>query len=189
MKFPSGSIVGVFGLPCTGKTSVIQTLTQSSREILACISSGDIARRLSTEADTQHMAAGNLYPHEDKLRSEIFDLIKKRRASGAELIFLDGFPRTADQIQWLMANQLAGTTNEGCIVQVVAFDVVNRALKRMRSDQDTAEAIKKKIHTQSEEINKMDKLMHEMSIPYYTIINNDLTTAALRLTHLMGLKK
>ena len=145
MKPLSGRVICVFGLPCSGKTTVIKALMGSSKELMAHISSGDIARKLSTDTEIKHMAKGNLFPFEEPLRADIYSSIHKRRTSGAEVIFLDGFPRFDDQVKWLLENQLAGTIMEGCFVQIIGDDLHSRALGRMRNDQDASDKLDKKI--------------------------------------------
>ena len=189
MHIQSGRVVGMFGLPCSGKSTLLKILVESSREVMAVISSGDIARRLSSEADTKHMAAGNLYPHEDKLRAEILETVNKRRAGGAEVIFLDGFPRTPEQIQWLVENQLAGSAGEGCLVQIVGDDLIKRAQERSRDSQDDVHAIQAKINKQRAEIAKMDTIIFRYGIPYYTVMNYDLSVSVKMLAKFIGLKK
>jgi len=191
LKPLSGRCVWVFGLPCSGKSTVIQALIDSSREILARISSGDIARRLSTTVETQHMAEGNLFPHEQPLREEILNTINKRKASGSEIVFIDGFPRTPEQVKWCADNQLAGTIMEGCFVQIFSDGdtLVTRAKHRMRDDQDKFEALIKKINTQQQLIYKLDKTLLEYGFPYYTVVNQDITLAVKQLAKFVGLKK
>jgi adenylate kinase family enzyme len=191
MKPLSGRVIGVFGLPCSGKSTVIKMIVESSREILATISSGDIARRLSTETETSHMAAGNLFPHEEPLRKEILDTINRRRGGGAEAIFLDGFPRTPEQVQWMVDNQLTGTIMEGCFIQVWCDPIVlaTRAKHRMRDEQDKLDALNKKIDTQRAFIDRLDKAIHGYGFPYYTVCNHDISIAAREMIKHVGLKK
>lgn len=188
-KFKSGRIIGVFGLPCSGKTTLINTIISSSKEIIARISSGDIARRLSTENEISHMAKGNLFPHEEPLRKEIASFIDKRRASGAEAIILDGFPRTSDQVQWMLDNQYAGTELEGCLILVRGDNLVQRAQERYRDDQDSIDKVLKKIDTQDKDISNMEKTIFSLSIPYFTVHNTDLALAAKNFSKFIGIKK
>jgi len=189
MKPLSGRVVCVFGLPCSGKTTVIQALIDSSKEILARICSGDIARQLSTDKEIAHMAKGNLFPFEEPLREKIYELIHKRRASGAEVIFLDGFPRFDDQIMWLLENQFAGTEQEGCFIQIIGEDIKTRALGRMRDDQDSADKFELKVKEQAKKIDEMEKVIHRHGIPYYCIPNTSLEIAARTMVKHVGLRK
>jgi adenylate kinase family enzyme len=191
MKYRSGRVIGMFGIPCSGKSTIIEMLVGASREIVARISSGDIARRLSQEAEIQHMAAGNLFPDEERLRAEILSLINKRKASGAEIIILDGMPRTVDQVYWLIENQFAGTDSDGCFIKVHCepYEAIERAIGRSRDSQDAAEMIKRKIEKQMKMIDEMESWIFRLGIPYYTINNTSLQNAVETLSKYIGLKK
>lgn len=188
MKFQPGAVVGVFGLPCSGKTTVIRSLIDSSREVLAYISSGDIARKLSDESDIKHMSEGNLYPHENKLREEIYNTINKRRNSGAQLIFVDGFPRFDDQVVWLLENRFMGGL-DGCLLQIIGDNLSHRAKLRYRDDQDSQDKLLLKIKEQSGKIDAMEKLIMYYSIPYHCILNVDLEIAVKQMVKFLGLRK
>jgi len=191
LKPLSGRCVWVFGLPCSGKSTVIQALIDSSREIIARISSGDIARRLSTTADTQHMASGGLFPHEEVIRKEILETINKRKASGSEIVFIDGAPRQASQVKWAADEGLAGTIADGCFVRIHAdyTELVERAKFRMRDNQDKFEALVKKIETQQRLLGEVDRTLVSYGFPYYTIENYDISFAVKQLAKFVGLKK
>jgi len=189
MKPLSGRVVGIFGLPCSGKTTVARALIDSSREVIARISSGDIAKKLSTDTEIAHMAKGNLFPFEDPLREEIYTTIHKRRTSGAEIIILDGFPRFDDQVKWMLENQFAGTVMEGCFIQIIGEDIQTRALGRMRDDQDSINKFNLKVREQSQKIDGMERLIQRHGIPYYCIPNTDLEVAVKTMAKYLGLRK
>lgn len=189
MKFPSGRVVGVFGLPCSGKTTIIKTLINASKEIIAHISSGDIARRLSSGVETATMKEGNLFPLEDVLRDELLKLINKRKASGAEIIFLDGFPRFDEQVQWMLDNRLTGTELDGCLIQIVGDDLLERAKLRSRDDQDQHKFIIEKFRKQDQMINDMENIIHRFGIPYYVVMNHDVVNATKNLAKILKLRK
>jgi adenylate kinase family enzyme len=189
MKYPSGSVIGIFGLPCSGKTTIIEALTKSSKEIIAKISSGDIARQLSTDKETAHMAKGELFPYEEPLREEISRIIEARRVSGAGLILLDGFPRFDEQVHWMVEKRYAGTQYEGCLIQVIGDDLYGRARFRARDDQDEIDKIVKKIENQKAKIAKMEEYIFRMGVPYFTIVNTDLIEATVTLTKALGIRK
>jgi adenylate kinase family enzyme len=188
-KYNSGSIVGVFGLPCSGKTTVIKTLVGASRMVIATISTGDIARKLSSEAEIANMAKGNLFSNEEKMRSEILNLVSKRRASGAELIIIDSCPRSLEQVEWCLKEQLVGGPGNGCLVQIMGDRLHERAQERMRDDQDAANLLQLKIDKQQKEISKMDSYIMRMGIDYWSIMNIDLALAVKRFAQILGLRK
>lgn len=189
MKFPSGRVIGVFGLPCSGKTTIIKSLINASKEIIAYISSGDIARKLSSKEEIKVMKGGNLFPFEQILRTELLKLINKRKSMGAELIFLDGFPRFNDQVQWMLNNGLAGTQSDGYLIQIMSDDLLKRAELRARDDQDAPNLIFKKIENQKQMINGMEDVIHRIGIPYYTVMNCDVVSAVQSLVKILKLRK
>ena len=83
MKHRSGRVIGMFGLPCSGKTTIAKAILGSSNEIIAHVSTGDIARQLSTDKETEHMAEGNLFPDESRIREEIEKVVARGRVYGA----------------------------------------------------------------------------------------------------------
>lgn len=188
MKLESGAVVGVFGLPCAGKTMVIKAIIESSREMLAYVSSGDIARRLSTETETKHMAGGNLFPYEDPLRAEIFKTVEARRAAGAEIVFLDGFPRFDDQVRWMLANQLAGH-GAGALVQIHGTDLLKRAQQRARDPNDTLEVLQRRLSKQGADIQGMEEVIFRTGIPYFTVMNTELGNAVTQLAKYLGIRR
>lgn len=189
-KFRSGRVVGLIGLPCSGKTTLVKALIQSSKEIIAHISTGDIARRLSTNAETEHMAEGNLFPLEDLMREEILKLVEKRKGQGSEIVFLDGCPRFDDQVKWMLDNQLAGgPVTDGCLIKIIGEDLLIRAKHRMRDDQDALGQLQLKINKQEKMIDQMEKVIFRYGLPYYTVMNSDLSYAATTLAKIVGLRK
>lgn len=189
MKRRSGRIIGVFGVPCSGKSTLIETLVQSSKEIIAHIKTGDIARRLSTEVEMEHMAQGNLFPFEDRMREEILKMVTKRKSQGAELVFLDSCPRFDEQVKWMLDNQMAGTEEDGCFIKVIGENLRLRAEHRMRDDQDELDKLALKIEKQEKMIDQMEKVIFQYSVPYYTVMNSDLIKAASHLAKIVGLRK
>lgn len=189
MKQRSGRVIGMFGLPCSGKTTLAQTIVGSSKEIIAHISTGDIARRISTESDTEHMAEGNLFPDEDRIRTEIKSMIKKRRSQGAEVILLDGCPRFDDQVKWMLEEQWVGSPDDGMLVQIRGDELIKRAYLRDRDNQDNKEILEKKIKKHQRMIDDMERIIFYYGIPYYTVNNSDLFQASKNLSKLIGLRK
>jgi len=188
MKHQSGRIVGMFGLPCSGKTTIVKALIDSSREIIAHIITGDIARRLSSEKELQHMSKGNLFPLEDLMREEILKLIQKRQSQGAEVIILDSCPRFDDQVKWMLDNQLAGE-GSGVFIKVIGDHLRQRAELRARDDQDELDKFDKKVVSQQKMIDGMEKLIFYYGIPYYTVMNSDISHAVTQFAKIIGVKK
>lgn len=185
-----GRVIGIFGLPCAGKSTVIKALLDSSRELIVHISTGDIARRLSDEATKEAMnATGGLYPFEDKIRKEILDTINKRQAQGAACVLLDGCPRTSDQVSWLCECQLIGAGQEGCLVQIIGDNLSKRAANRYRDNGDEMQALKRKVENQQKHIFEMDTMIHRLGLEYHTIQNTELECAVKQLAKIVGVRK
>ena len=163
---------------------------ESSREVLSHIITGDIARELSTAKETQHMAEGNLFPHEDLIRAKTAEMVEKRRKHGAEIVFLDGCPRFDDQVKWLLEQQFIGAET-GCLVKIESdvYESIERAKQRNRDEQDKTEFLLKKIEKHSQMIAQMERLISYYAIPYYTIPNTDLFQATKTLAKYVGLRK
>jgi len=189
MKQRSGRVVGLFGLPCSGKTTVAKGLLGASREIIAHISTGDIVRGMATTDDVAHMAEGNMYPNEERIRAEIIKLVDKRRGQGAEVVVIDSCPRFDDQVKWMLEQQWVGTPNDGMLIQIRGDELVKRAQIRSRDNQDSIDALEKKIKKHQHMIDDMEKLIFKYGIPYYTVMNTDAIQATTHLAKLLGLRK
>lgn len=189
MKHRSGRVIGIFGLPCSGKSTIAKAVVNASRELIAYISTGDIVRKISSEDDTKHMQDGNLFPHEDIIRGEVFKLIEKRRSQGAEVIILDGFPRFDDQVKWMVENQYLGIQGDGCVIQIRGDELLKRAVLRNRNNQDSAKALQLKIQKHQRMINDMEKMIFYYTVPYFTVNNTDLTSAITQFTKYIGVRK
>jgi len=188
MRYKKG-IIFVNGPPAAGKSTVVNAVVEASKELMTVIRTGDIVRAISTPEDFEHMRNGYLYPKEDILRALILEKIEYMWNHGAELIILDGFPRSVDQLDWALNHGLVGTELHGCVINITASDLVSRAKLRMRDEQDAEFFIKKKIDVQVAENYKMELRMNQVGIPYYMIVNDDLGYAVKQFAKLLGLRK
>ena len=84
-----GRCIALFGVPFTGKTTILQSIMESSSRVVAVVSTGDISRSLLTDEDRSAMANGCLFPREKELREEVLKKVNLFRSRGAEVIFLD----------------------------------------------------------------------------------------------------
>jgi adenylate kinase family enzyme len=103
------TVIGVTGRMGTGKTSVCKTLAEWNplrKWKFAWVSSGDIARMLpQTEASIKITKETGLDPREQLIRAGVLEAIEDHDASGHQVVLLDGFPRTADQLTMLDSNR------------------------------------------------------------------------------------
>ena len=109
---------------------------------LPWLSTGEFLRMLVTGERRREMLAGKLLDDSEMiaLADKIFHMIETN-----EEFILDGFPRTADQAEWLYAQHKAGLIKISCILHLEASEdvVAERLLSRGRQD-DTREAIAKR---------------------------------------------
>ncbi len=105
LKLVTRHLVCVTGLPLSGKSTVAKQLQAECPYPCSLFSTGDIVRGLiaaETEKAEELRAETtklDLFPLEDKLREEIKKRIEESEASD---IVIDGFPRTGDQVNWLI---------------------------------------------------------------------------------------
>lgn len=174
-KPKQGRIMSIFGVPFTGKTTLVNSIQGASKKIIAVISTGDIARSLVTEEDKKIMASGGLFPREEEMRNEILKRIDQFRQRSAEVIFIDGCPRFDGQVHWLWEQKLVGSGN-GKIIKIEASNnsIIRRSGIRKRSDDDVA-SFKDRIFFQRKQFPNIDRMIRTLGLmnDYYTIQNED----------------
>ncbi len=109
---------------------------------LPWLSTGEFLRMLVTGQRRREMLAGKLLDDSEMiaLADRIFRIIDTR-----DEFILDGFPRTAVQAEWLLAQHKVGLINVSCVLHLEASEevVAKRLLSRGRQD-DTKESIAKR---------------------------------------------
>lgn len=109
---------------------------------LPWLSTGEFLRMLVTGERRREMLAGKLLDDSEMiaLADKIFHMIESK-----EEFILDGFPRTAGQAEWLLAQHKVGLIKISCVLHLEASEevVAERLLSRGRQD-DTREAIAKR---------------------------------------------
>jgi adenylate kinase family enzyme len=185
-------IIGVFGVPCVGKGSVIEALQASLLDRYRCavISSSSVVKDLLTDEDKTAMAAGGLFPREDELRTVLHGLIDDWYAFGADIILLDGFPRFDDQLRWL---RQMWYQQEIQMVQILGPDdmtLVRRASKRARDTFDTDPKLAEgRILTQRKLISGLEHMIQQYGLHYTSVINYTVANAAKELERKLRLPK
>ena len=122
------------GMPLSGKSHAAKLI--ANKYGYTYISTGDIARRLSVTTDLKDTTAANdMFPLEDKLRSELCSAVEDSKTS----VIIDGFPRSVDQVSYLVSTfwHLFPT-----VVSINAGDesiLMHRARIRARDIQDVDE--------------------------------------------------
>jgi adenylate kinase len=109
---------------------------------LPWLSTGEFLRMLVTGERRREMLAGKLLDDSEMiaLADKIFHMIETK-----EEFILDGFPRTAAQAEWLLAQHKAGLIKISRVLHLEASEevVAARLLSRGRQD-DTKESIAKR---------------------------------------------
>lgn len=126
------NVVGVIllGQSNSGKSTLGKKLAEVMK--MEYISSGDIARSMSADVQRK-LNAGEMAP-EDEMRKQIMCRINNRRRYGG--FILDGFPRFNDQYVWLNEHAV-GIEFVYVIVDVPYIDILGRAVRRRRCDDDS----------------------------------------------------
>ena len=170
----NGLVMSLYGVPYVGKSSLVKSIQSLSRKLAVSISSGDISRSLLTEEDRQLMRDGSLFPREEELRNKISSIIDNARDKGARVIFLDGFPRTSDQVKWLYDNKYVGH-NRGYIIKVEAGDqyLEERSKTRKRSDDNVA-TFQDKLRFQRSKFPEIEDMMSTLGLfKYFSVVRNE----------------
>lgn len=109
---------------------------------LPWLSTGEFLRMLVTGERRREMLAGKLLSDTEviELADRIFRIIDVKQE-----FLLDGFPRTLEQAEWLLAQHRAGLMTITCVLHLHASEevVAKRLLARGRQD-DTEESIAKR---------------------------------------------
>lgn len=166
------------GLPCSGKTYVAKLIANKIfNDNCTFISCGDIARSLMVTPELREQTAKNdLFPLEDELRKSIQKMIDN---SSNNVIIMEGFPRFADQANWLIDNLWVYMPE---IVNVNVGDyvtLINRAKMRGReSDADFTARLGKA----ESNMNSVFDVLYKRAVSFYTIHsgNDDYIVNAFR---------
>lgn len=102
-------------------------------------------------------------------RAVVADIVADKRRGGAEVIFLDGCPRDVDDVQWLYDERLVAPAWGGCLVRVDRNAVVDPVFARA--------------------LPAIEGRIHDLSMPYFVIQNDDLERATVHLLCRAGVTK
>lgn len=157
----------LMGVAGAGKS--VEGKRLSDEKGLPWLSTGEFLRILVTGQRRREMLAGKLLDDQEMiaLADRIFRIIDTK-----EEFILDGFPRTADQAEWLYAQHKAGLLKITCILHIEASEEVvkQRLLGRGRVD-DTEEVIAKRFSE-----------YQSVTLP----ILHDLESKGVKVTHING---
>ncbi len=142
----------------------------------AYISTGEIFRLLITGRRRAEMLEGKLLSDAETIHvlDKVLDIIDTK-----EQFILDGFPRTANQVTWMLGEIAAGRFDKPVVVhlEIDEVEIRRRLSKRGRID-DTEEAITKRYDVYQEQTKPLMKQMEEAGI---TIKNVDAIGSPLEI--------
>lgn len=131
------------------------------------LSTGEFLRMLIAGERRKDMLAGKLLTDTEMIAimQKVLGLI-----STSEEFVLDGFPRTVEQADWLLAQAKAGLLQITAVFQLEASQEVvrQRLLGRGRQD-DHHEAIEERLREYEETVVPLVKRMKEAGVQVYTI--------------------
>jgi adenylate kinase family enzyme len=110
-------------------------------------------------------------------------------AMGAEIILLDGFPRSADQTKWLRETLWQYPIS---VVRVMAnsdFELARRAASRNRDEFDSGEKFQQRLAVQRGLLGEVEDLIRKYGFTYTTTINDYADRAALEIVSRIKLPK
>jgi len=137
----------LMGSPGSGKSTQGQLLTD--RKKLRWISMSDILRRNASQKYLKKMQAGELFSGQVVFKALSNELTKL--GDKPELI-LDGFPRSQDQVEWLLVQTTQGKITVSAVINIIVDKKTaeERLLKRGRVDDELSKIDKRlKIYEQT----------------------------------------
>lgn len=168
--------ISLVGIPGAGKTTLCQLLATSHG--YKHVSSGNLIRQFLTDEHTKsELAKGHFAPNEEAVRRLMREAIE-----GVNMYVLDGFPRSADQIDTL-----------GIKIEMVLYldtppeIAKQRLLGRGRTD-DTLDVINERMSIQTDTVAKVLERLTELNIPIERV-NGDQTYSMVLSSAIQALLK
>jgi len=133
----------------------------------AYISTGEVFRLLITGRRRAEMLEGKLLSDAETIHvlDKVLDIIDTK-----EQFILDGFPRTANQVMWMLGQIAAGRFEKPVVVHldIGEEEIHERLSKRGRID-DTDEAINRRYHLYQEQTQPLLQQMKEAGITVHEV--------------------
>lgn len=116
--------------------------------------------------------------------------LKQLRESGTEVVFLDGFPTTPQELQWLNDERILSGA-EGAVVRVQAdrLGVLNRLQAREVITGEAVELFHEGWGAFNAHLGALEERIRELSIPYFVIPNDELEVAFGELAKRSGITR
>lgn len=187
-----GTIIGVFGVPLCGKSSIVSAVTQKMLEQyrIASVSTSQLVSQLISKESKEskieiaaQMQQGGLFPKEDEIRTAIYDMVEGLWAFGAEIVIIDGCPRFDDQMKWMRQIFFEHEIQVAQILVSYDFELTRRASKRARDAYDTdPNLLQARIANQRSKIAGIEHCIQMYGLRYFSVINDHLERAILEFT-------
>jgi hypothetical protein len=152
-SFEKGRVFALFGGHGVGKSALLKIIAGAAETGVAVIA--------AMEADEESQ--------QEVERAVVADIVADKRRGDAEVIFLDGCPRSVDDVQWLYDERLVAPAWGGCVVRVDRNAVVDTAFARA--------------------LPAIEARLRDLSMPYVVIQNDDLERAVVNLLCRAGVTK
>jgi adenylate kinase len=152
----------IIGAPGSGKTTDAEIISQNNAHTIAHYSTGDLLRaEIASGSDRGKMienftSKGNLVP----LAIVIETIIGAIKASEKEIVLIDGFPRSQEQmiaLDSLLESESAITLCGVIEVEVSELVACDRVLGRARGADDNAEVFHNRMHVFMEPLGEIQK--------------------------------
>jgi adenylate kinase len=164
----------LLGVPGSGKSTQGELLVNRGK--VRWLSTGEILRNRISDERRKQMLAGKLI--DDKEMIEV--LYKELQQVGDDPeVVLDGFPRTLDQVGWLLEQRKKGMLKISVVVHMFADESVveKRLMLRGRHD-DTPETMTNRFKIYQQTFQPIIKVFNDGGIPVVEI-NADQTVQAI----------
>jgi adenylate kinase family enzyme len=168
-------LIGVIGLPCSGKSYAAQLITNK----VGChyISTGSIARALTEmhKLQWEETEKNDLFPLENLLRKVLIERIESAvQNSPHSIILVDGFPRFGDQAEFMVDTFWH---LHPIVIEISAGDMRTlylRARARGRDIRDTDEfEFSRRLTIASKNMSDAYNVLSRRLVPYYTIMSGN----------------
>jgi len=172
-------VICVIGLPCSGKSHAAKNLAFEYKGHY--ISTGDMARFLAkTDEERKLTEKNDRFPGEEELRKMLVDSVEQS-LSVVDMVFIDGFPRYGDQVEFLASSMWA---YDPIIIEISPGSdaaLWQRARERARSQADVDQFLFfQRLQLAKKNMGGVWNQVYKKLIPYTRIISiNDDTTLTL----------
>lgn len=182
-------IIGVFGVPLCGKSSIVSAVTQKMLEEyrIASVSTSQLVSQLMAKETEEgrknivtQMQQGGLFPKEDEIRTAIYDMVEGLWAFGTEIVIIDGCPRFDDQMKWMRQIFFEHEIQVAQILVPHDFELTRRAGQRARDAYDTdPNLLQARIAHQRSKFGGIEHYIQMYGLHYFSVINDYLERAVL----------